>query len=135
MEVVDTRRKSTFEMVKSNAIVKKILAIKNIRLIVVAIIIATALIIYSSVDGIKNKDANTSQMVMDEEETRLASILSGIEGVGQVQTMITREDGTITGVLVIAEGAEDISVMLKLLSATSTVMGVDKKVVEVYQME
>ncbi len=135
MEVVDTRRKSTFEKVKSNAIVKKILAIKNIRLIVAAIIIATALIIYSSVDGIKNNDANTSQMVMDEEETRLASILSGIEGVGQVQTMITREDGTITGVLVIAEGAEDISVMLKLLSATSTVMGVDKKVVEIYQME
>ncbi len=135
MEVVDTRRKSTFEKVKSNPIVKKILAIKNIRLIVAAIIIATALIIYSSVDGIKNNDANTSQMVMDEEETRLASILSGIEGVGQVQTMITREDGTITGVLVIAEGAEDISVMLKLLSATSTVMGVDKKVVEVYQME
>jgi hypothetical protein len=38
-------------------------------------------------------------------------------------------------VLVIAEGAEDISVMLKLLNATSTVMGVDRSVVEVYEME
>ena len=72
---------------------------------------------------------------MDEEETRLSKVLSSIEGAGQVEVMIVREDGVVTGVLVVAEGAKDIGVMLKLLDATSTVMGVDKSVVEVYQME
>ena len=70
-----------------------------------------------------------------EEEIRLATVLSNIDGVGEVKTMITRNGSEISGVLVIAEGAENISVMLKLLDATSTVMGVDKSIVEVYQME
>ena len=98
---------------------------------VIAIIIALGLIIYSDVS------TNESGVVsnMDQEEIRLASTLSQIEGVGEVQTMITRNGDEISGVLVIAEGAENISVMLKLLDATATVMGVDKSIIEVYQME
>ena len=131
MEVVDQRRKSTLEKLKEQPIFKKILGVKNLGIMVVTIIIALTLLIYSGVDK-KDKSTDT---VMDEEETRLATVLSGIEGAGQVRTMIVREDGVIKGVLVIAEGAEDISVMLKLLNATATVMGVDKSVVEVYEME
>lgn len=131
MEVVDQRRKSTLEKLKEQPIFKKILGVKNLGIMVVTIIIALTLLIYSGVDK-KDKPTDT---VMDEEETRLATVLSGIEGAGQVRTMIVREDGVIKGVLVIAEGAEDISVMLKLLNATATVMGVDKSVVEVYEME
>lgn len=131
MEVVDQRRKSTLEKLKEQPIFKKISGVKNLGIMVVTIIIALTLLIYSGVDK-KDKSTDT---VMDEEETRLATVLSGIEGAGQVRTMIVREDGVIKGVLVIAEGAEDISVMLKLLNATATVMGVDKSVVEVYEME
>lgn len=72
---------------------------------------------------------------MDEDESRLASILEGLEGVGRVETMITREDDTIVGILVIAEGAEDIAVRLRLLSAVTTAMGVDKQIVNVYTMK
>ena len=131
MEVVDQRRKSTLEKLKEQPIFKKISGVKNLGIMVVTIIIALTLLIYSGVDK-KDKSTDT---VMDEEETRLATVLSGIEGAGQVRTMIVREDGVIKGVLVIAEGAEDISVMLKLLNATATVMGLDKSVVEVYEME
>lgn len=130
MEVVDQRRKSVVERLKEQPVFKKVLGVKNISIIVVTIIIALALLIYSSVD---KEDSRVNDM--DDEEMRLSAVLSEIEGAGKVTTMIVREDGKVKGVLVIAEGAEDISVMLKLLNATSTVMGVDRSVVEVYEME
>lgn len=130
MEVVDQRRKSVVERLKEQPVFKKVLGVKNISIIVVTIIIALALLIYSSVD---KEDSSVNDM--DDEEMRLSAVLSEIEGAGKVTTMIVREDGKVKGVLVIAEGAEDISVMLKLLNATSTVMGVDRSVVEVYEME
>ena len=131
MEVIDERKTGIAERLKNQPILKKLLAIKKLKIMVIAIIIALGLIIYSDVS------TNESGVVsnMDQEEIRLASTLSQIEGVGEVQTMITRNGDKISGVLVIAEGAENISVMLKLLDATATVMGVDKSIVEVYQME
>ena len=132
MEVVDNRRTSVLGKIKDNPFVKKVFRSKKLRLVISAIIIALALIIYSGVSEKKTEEVST---VMDEEETRLSKVLSSIEGAGQVEVMIVREDGVVTGVLVVAEGAKDIGVMLKLLDATSTVMGVDKSVVEVYQME
>ena len=132
MEVVDNRRTSVLDKIKDNPFVKKVFRSKKLRLVISAIIIALALIIYSSVSEKKTEEVSA---VMDEEETRLSKVLSSIEGAGQVEVMIVREDGVVTGVLVVAEGAKDIGVMLKLLDATSTVMGVDKSVVEVYQME
>lgn len=132
MEVVDNRRTSVLDKIKDNPFVKKVFRSKKLRLVISAIIIALVLIIYS---GVSEKKTEETSAVMDEEETRLSKVLSSIEGAGQVEVMIVREDGVVTGVLVVAEGAKDIGVMLKLLDATSTVMGVDKSVVEVYQME
>ena len=131
MEVIDERKTGIAERLKNQPILKKLLAIKNLKIMVIAIIIALGLIIYSDVS---TKESGVVSN-MDQEEIRLASTLSQIEGVGEVQTMITRNGDKISGVLVIAEGAENISVMLKLLDATATVMGVDKSIVEVYQME
>lgn len=137
MDVVDNRREGFADKIKANPTVKKLKKIKNLQLIAAVFIIAVALLIYS---GVASKSKSTdveqvSQSVMDEEEQRLSKILGGIEGAGTVETMITRKDGEIVGILVIAEGAEDISVMLKLLSATTTVMGVDKSIVDVYAMK
>ena len=131
MEVVDNRKQGIYERLKNHPIAKKLAGIKNLEIMIVAVIIAIGLIIYSGVESF----SPTQTAHMDEEETRLASTLSQIEGVGEVKTMITRNGDEISGVLVIADGAENISVMLKLLDATSTVMGVDKSIVEVYQME
>lgn len=131
MEVIDQRHATLTERLRGNPHIKRVLSVKNIGIIALTIIIAVALLIYSGVD----KKSTSTSRTMDEEETRLANVLSNIEGVGKVQAMIVREDGAVKGVLVIAEGAEDISVMLKLLNATATVMGVDKGVVEVYEME
>lgn len=139
MEVHDERKPDVFEKIKGSALLKKIKGIKNIRLIAAIFIIAMALLIYSSVatnNAVRDASGTESAYGMDQEESRLASVLEGLEGVGRVQTMITRGgDNEIVGVIVIAEGAEDIGVRLRLLSAVTTAMGVDKQIVNVYTMK
>ena len=139
MEVHDERKPDVFEKIKGSALLKKIKGIKNIRLIAAIFIIAMALLIYSSVatnNAVRDASGTESAYGMDQEESRLASVLEGLEGVGRVETMITRgENDEIVGVIVIAEGAEDIGVRLSLLSAVTTAMGVDKQIVNVYTMK
>ena len=139
MEVKDERRSDLFDKVRNSSVLKKIRGIKNIRLIAAIFIIAVALIIYSNVAADRaaaDRTAGAPETSMDSDESRLAGILEGLEGVGRVETMITRgEDGEVVGIIVIAEGAEDIATRLRLLSAVTTAMGVDKQIVNVYTMK
>lgn len=139
MEVKDERRSDLFDKVKKSSVLKKIRGIKNIRLIAAIFIIAVALIIYSNVAADRaaaDRTAGAPETSMDSDESRLAGILEGLEGVGRVETMITRgEDDEVVGIIVIAEGAEDIATRLRLLSAVTTAMGVDKQIVNVYTMK
>ncbi len=138
MEISDERKRSLVPRVADSPFVKKLRGVKNIKLIAAAFILAAALLIYSTVAGAVSErrgDAETAA-VMNDEEQRLAAVLSGIDGAGSVETMISRgTEGEITGVLVIAEGAEDITVMLRLMSAAATALGVDRKLVDVYSMK
>lgn len=139
MEVKDERRSDLFDKVRNSSVLKKIRGIKNIRLIAAIFIIAVALIIYSNVAADRaaaDRTAGAPETSMDSDESRLAGILEGLEGVGRVETMITRgEDDEVVGIIVIAEGAEDIATRFRLLSAVTTAMGVDKQIVNVYTMK
>ncbi len=139
MDVKDERRSDLFDKVRNSSVLKKIRGIKNIRLIAAIFIIAVALIIYSNVAADRaasDRTAGAPETSMDSDESRLAGILEGLEGVGRVETMITRgEDDEVVGIIVIAEGAEDIATRLRLLSAVTTAMGVDKQIVNVYTMK
>lgn len=139
MEIRDERKSDVIDKVKNSGIVKKLKSIKNIRIIAAIFIIAIALLIYSTVateKATRSVSTDVAASEMDAEESRLASILEGLEGVGRAQTMITRgENDEIVGILVIAEGAEDITVRLRLLGAVTTAMGVDADIVNVYTMK
>ena len=119
IEKVKTDLKGMFEKIKG---------IKNIKIIALVFIIAIALIIYSNVVA---SDKDEKQSFQNDEETRLASILSSVEGAGEVETMITKSSGQIVGVLVIATGANNPLVRLRLLNAASSALGVDSETVSV----
>ncbi len=118
------------DKIKADAkgVFEKIKGIKNIKIIVLIFIIAIALIIYSNVATTKQSTAQTFQ---NDEEARLSSILSSVEGAGEVETMITKSSGQVVGVLVIADGASNPLVRLRLLQATSSALGVDYEIVSV----
>ena len=117
------------DKIKADAkgVFEKIKGIKNIKIIVLIFIIAIALIIYSNVATTKR----SAQTFKNDEETRLSSILSSVEGAGEVETMITKSSGQVVGVLVIADGANNPLVRLRLLQAASSALGVDSEIVSV----
>ncbi len=119
IEKVKTDLKGMFEKIKG---------IKNIKIIALVFIIAIALIIYSNVVA---SDKDEKQSFQNDEETRLASILSSVDGAGDVETMITKSSGQIVGVLVIATGANNPLVRLRLLNAASSALGIDSETVSV----
>lgn len=134
MEVVDERKEKFGDSLKSLPIVKKLGKIKNLQLIAAVLIIAVALVIYSNV-ALKSESETAVESTMTEEEERLSNILENIDGAGEVEVMISRKGDEVVGILVIAEGADDISVILKLQRATVSAMGVDKSVVEICKMK
>lgn len=65
-------------------------------------------------------------------EKRLCAVLGRIEGVGRVEVMVT-EDGQNRpdGVLVVAEGASDMAVCLRLQYAVQTLLGTEVSRIEI----
>ena len=68
-----------------------------------------------------------------DEELRMQRILSKIEGAGKVSVMIagSGEDGSCTGVVVVASGAEDVEVMLRMQRAVQALTDLDLDRIEI----
>lgn len=68
-------------------------------------------------------------------EKRLSDTLEKIHGAGNVQVMINEDSqGNPVGILIVAEGAGDISVRLEILQSVKTLMGVDADQIEITRM-
>ena len=72
-------------------------------------------------------------LVQDEVETRLARVLSQIAGAGQVEVLVM-EDGCdgVRGVLIVADGAAELTVRTELMRAAMTALDVPASSVEVF---
>lgn len=124
----------------------KLKKIKNIEFILCVFILAAVLLVYAGVksaaekksvsDGSVSVTADvSSSSTMNDEEKRVAAMLSGISGVGQASVYINRDaDGVCRSVLVVAEGADSVEVRLKILEAVETALLVKANAVEIYSM-
>lgn len=108
---------------------QKLKNIKHIEIIVAVIFAVIIMLIYmSSLDD--NKSSKNSQGT--NLEVRLESILSDIDGAGNVSVLInTSSDETIDGVIVVASGAENIGVRLNILRAVETVLKIPTAQIEI----
>lgn len=72
-----------------------------------------------------------------DEEARLARVLSAMEGAGQVEVAVfydpSEEAAAPCGVVVVADGAQDVAVRLQLSRAVETLLGVDASQVDVFK--
>lgn len=83
-----------------------------------------------------NTDVTSSVSVSGENQTRTESsspVTTYQNGENEAIVLMEREP-TVRGVIVVAEGAADISVRLKLQAAVQAVLGVDAQKVEVLEM-
>ena len=65
-------------------------------------------------------------------EERLARVLSQIVGAGQVEVLVTEGEQGVVGVLVVADGAQELSVRTELMRAAMTALDVPADAVEVF---
>lgn len=71
----------------------------------------------------------------DSEESRISRVLSAIQGAGTVEVAVYYEDAVPCGAVVVADGAGDVAVQLRLLSAVTTLLGIDQNRVSIYERE
>ncbi|MCI5819717.1 MAG: hypothetical protein MRZ86_03960 [Acidaminococcus sp.] len=135
VEIVEKKKTSFIDKIRKSPLVVKLKKIKNIEFILCLFIIAIALLLYSGLTKQSKTDTPVSSVTsasQSSDEARLSEILSAIDGAGEVNVMITQMDGKISGVLVVASGAKDLSIRLKLLEATKVALNVNADIVSVY---
>ncbi len=69
------------------------------------------------------------------EESRISRVLSAIDGAGSVEVAVYYEENVPCGAVVVADGAGDVAVQLRLTSAVTTLLGINQERVAVYQRE
>lgn len=135
VEIVEKKKTSFIDKIRKSPLVVKLKKIKNIEFILCLFIIAIALLLYSGLTKQSKTDTPVSSVTsasQSSDEARLSEILSAIDGAGEVNVMITQMDDKISGVLVVASGAKDLSIRLKLLEATKVALNVNADIVSVY---
>ena len=100
--------------------------------------------------GVLTEQPQDSGAQGDALETRRAAVLSRLEGAGQVEVVIhyaqtvstsawpqesAQETGEPVGVVVVAEGADNLRVRLELAQAVQTLLRLEAESVEVFAMD
>lgn len=78
--------------------------------------------------GLQSEAAST-------EESRISRVLSAIDGAGTVEVAVYYEDALPCSAVVVADGAGDVAVQLRLVSAVTTLLGIQQDRVAIYERE
>lgn len=70
-----------------------------------------------------------------DEEARLSRVLSAMAGAGTVDVAVYYDDAVPCGAVIVADGAGDAAVRIRLASAVTTLLGLDLNRVAVYERE
>ena len=113
--------------------------VKNIEIIIAAILAVIAIIVYISISfSAKKASSGSASMIMSEmtgNEKRLSEMISRIDGIGECVTLInTGQNKEVVGVIVVAEGANDISKTVQIIRCVEIATGATVDRIQVYQM-
>ena len=95
---------------------------------ILAALAVAALLALALLRGVGGRDATERTAL----EARLESILSDIDGAGDVRAMVTQDgEGRVTGALIVASELDSVRTYLNLQSAVATLLEVDLSRVEI----
>ena len=113
---------------------KRMLQEKRLLTLLLLLVCGAALILMSY----RMSETETPQRAQDiaytegSMEARLARVLSQIEGAGQVEVLVMQNDAGILGVVIVADGAQQLTVRSDLMRAAMTALDVPAESVEVF---
>lgn len=79
--------------------------------------------------------AGTEQPAAATEEDRISSVLSQVKGAGQVDVTVYYDESAPSGALIVADGAGDIGVRLKLTAAMTSLLGLEEDRIAVFERQ
>ena len=126
------------KIVGSKAITK-LKRIKNLEIVIAVILALIAAVAYFVVTARTTGEDGASTFVsaqMTEPEARLAEMISEISGVGRSRVLITTgEDSDVIGVVVVAEGAENMTNRIKMIRCVEKATGATVDEIEIFEMQ
>lgn len=117
--------------------------IENLVFLLIILIITLVCINYIMKDDEKEKEkekykdavlASSTEIVGTDLENRIENILSKIDGVGKVSVLLTYDNEKLEGIVVVAEGANNLDTKINIISAVEAVTGLGKHKIKVYEM-
>ena len=126
------------EKITNSGAFKKLKEVKNLEIIIAALLAIIAIVVYFAVStkGASPKNATQSTVEMTETEARVAKMISDIAGVGKARVLITNgADKEVVGVIVVAEGASDMNNRVKMIRLVEKATGASVDRIEIFEME
>ena len=120
---------------------KKLKSIKHIEILIAVLFGVILLTLYlTTINNADKNSSSTSSGYSFQVESRLESVLSEIDGVGNVSVMVMLEEGTelnseivpkVNSVIVVAGGAKDYKVKLEILKACEALLNLPAENIEI----
>ena len=101
-------------------------------ILVIALIVLLVAVVYLFFGT--DSDGSSASVSKTDTEIKLEALLEAIDGVGDVEIMITTDDDGIAGVVIVCEGASSIMVRNDILNAVSTALNINKNIIAIYSM-
>ena len=113
----------------------KLKSVKNLEIILAVLLAAVAIVVYVAISFGGGPKKSSVQAEMTEAEARVAQTISEIAGVGRARVLITNgADKNVVGVVVVAEGADDITNRVKMIRLVEKATGASVDQIEIFEM-
>ena len=119
--------------------IAKLRQVKNVEIVIAVILALIAAVAYFVVTAGTSEEKSASTVVsaqMTETEARLAEMISEISGVGKSRVLITTGEGSdVIGVIVVAEGAENMTNRVNVIRCVEKATGATVDEIAVFEMQ
>ena len=121
---------------EKNKAVVKLKSIKNIELVIAAVLAIIAIASYFLITAKSKASATTTaEIEMSAQEARIAEMISEVDGVGRSRVLITKDsEDQVLGVVVVAEGTDNMDNRVKVIRLVQKATGVSVDRIEIFEM-